>query len=73
MNQNQLWINNEKYTYRVIKKDEKIIYKNDTNYQKLYLRINDLNKEYLIKGYHLKVKFIKGKEKLIKILKDKEE
>ncbi len=73
MNQNQIWINNETYTYKVAKKDEKIIYKDNKNYQKLYLEINNLRKEYQIDGYHLNAKFIKSKEKIINLLKNKEE
>lgn len=57
ISKNTLWINRKKYTYKVLKKDEKIIYKNKTNYLKLYLEVNNLEKEYLIDGYHIDVMF----------------
>lgn len=56
---NKLWINNKRYNYKVITKDNKIIYKNKTNYLKLYLKIENLEKEYLIDGYHIDVLFKK--------------
>ena len=57
--QNTLWINNKIYQYRVVKKDNKITYKNKTNYLNLYLVINHLEKEYQIDGYRIDVLFKK--------------
>lgn len=59
---NNLWINNKKYIYKVIKKNNKVIYQNKKNYIKLYLEINNLEKEYQIDGYHIDIQIKKNKE-----------
>ena len=72
-NQNKLWINTKEYNYRVFKTDEKITYRNNKNYIKLYLEIDNLDKNFQKKGYHLKIKIKKEKQKIINLLKDKKE
>ena len=72
-NHNTIWIDSKKYNYKVTKIDNKITYKNNTNYIKIYLEINNLEQKYKIEGYHLKAKIELEKEKITKIIKDKKE
>ncbi len=62
--QDVLWINTKKYKYQFIKMNNSITYKNKINYIKVYLRIENLEKDYQKNGYHIdiKIKKIKNKE-----------
>ena len=71
--QNKLWINNKCYYYKVIETSKNITYKNNNNYLKIYLSVYDLEENYLVNGYHLEIKFLKKKEKIINLIKNKEE
>lgn len=62
-------INNKNYSFSLHKIDENVTYKNNTNYQKLYLKIENLEKKYLINGYQMKVKFEQNNKKIIDYLK----
>lgn len=62
-NQDKIVIDSKGYTYRVAKIEENIIYKNNINYQKLYLEIYHLDLTYQINGYHLEVKIPKENKK----------
>ena len=73
MNQNTLWINETNYSYRFLKKDDKVVYQDGGNYINVYLEIFDIDNEYLIDGYHLEVKFCLRSDKIINLLKNKEE
>lgn len=71
--QNSLWINQKKYTYRILKIDNNIIFQNQENYIKVNLEINNLEKKYQVNGYHLDIKFKKKSKKIIEYLKNEEE
>ena len=73
INQNTLLINKTNYNYKYIKQSRKVIYQNNTNYIKIYLEVYNLEKKYLIEGYHLDIKICLKSEKIINILKNKEE
>lgn len=73
INKKELWINNKKYTYVTSKIDNKVIYKNNENYQTLYLDINNLEEKYKIDNYHLEIKIADNPKKIIEYLKNKEE
>lgn len=72
-NQKTLWINNKMYYYKVIKQDNKIIYKEHKNYQTIYLEVKNLEKKYKINNYHLELKIAKKPKKIIKYLHNREE
>ena len=71
--QNQLWINSKKYQYKVAKIDKNITYKNNTNYIKLFLEINNLDKVFQINGYRVTIKIKKDNKKIIDYFKNKKE
>ena len=71
--QNSLWINQKKYTYRILKIDNNIIFQNQENYIKVNLEIDNLEKKYQVNGYHLDIKFKKKSKKIIEYLKNEEE
>lgn len=66
----KLKISNQEYYYRVIKIEDNITYKDNINYQKGYLEIENLERKYQKKGYHLIVQFLKEKKKIIDYLKE---
>lgn len=64
--QNNLLIGKENYNYSIYKTEDTIIYKNNTNYLKLYLKVANLKKDYLINNYRLNIKIPVQKQKIIK-------
>ena len=66
-NQNKLWINAKEYQYQVSEVTNQVIYQNDENYVKLYLKVFNVEEEYLKNGYHVKVKFYKKTRKIIDV------
>lgn len=68
--QNQIIINSVKYNYEIYKIDDNVKYKNNTNYQYIYLKILNLDEQYLINGYEMDVKIPKEKKKIIDYLKE---
>ena len=71
--QNRLFIGNNEYYYNIEYIDNNIIYQNNTNYQTIYLEVENLDKKYLINNYHIDIKIPKEHKKLIEYLKNKEE
>lgn len=69
-NQNKIVIDAREYQYFVYTVDSNIVYENDENCQKVYLKIVDLDEEYLKNGYQMTVKFFKEKKKIIDYLKE---
>lgn len=69
--QNKVIINSKEYTYTVSKIDNNCIFKNNQNYQKIYLSIPSLEENYLINGYELDLKIPKEKKKIINYIKNK--
>lgn len=68
--ENKLIIDNKTYNFNIYKTDPNITYKNNTNYQKIYLQVFNLNKEYQINGYQIEIKLLKEKKKIINYLKE---
>lgn len=68
--QNQININSVKYNYEIYKIDNNVEYKNNINYQYVYLKIFNLDKEYLVNGYEMDIKIPKEKKKIIDYLKE---
>lgn len=68
--QNQININSVKYNYEIYKIDNNVEYKNNINYQYVYLKILNLDKEYLVNGYEMDIKILKEKKKIIDYLKE---
>ena len=54
--QNNLFIGTKKYSYSIYKIEDNITYKNNTKYQKIYLKVTNLDKHYLINNYRLDIK-----------------
>ena len=73
MNQNLLWIDDTKYNYRFIKKDNVAIYRKKNNYVKIYLEVFNLDNVYLIDGYYLDIRICLSSDRIINLLKNKEE
>lgn len=65
-----LQISNKNYEYKIKKINQNIIYQDNINYQKVYLEIKDLDRCYQKNGYHLIIKIIKEKKKIIEYLKE---
>lgn len=63
-------INSKKYNYSIYKIDNDCFYKNNTNYQKIYLNIYNLDKSYLINNYELDLKIPTEKKKIIHFFKE---
>ena len=57
-NQNKIVIDGDVYNYQIYKIDSDIVYENQINYQKVYLEIINLKKEYLKNGYQVDVKIL---------------
>ena len=68
--QNQININSVKYNYEIYKIDNNVEYKNNINYQYVYLKIFNLNEELLVNGYEMDIKIPKEKKKIIDYLKE---
>ena len=68
--QNKIVIDDKTYFYQIYKIDPKVIYKNNKNYQKVYLEIKNLEEEYLKDGYQIDVQIIKEEKKIIDYLKE---
>ena len=68
--QNQIIIDSQKYNYKVYKIENNVVYKDNQNYQKLYLEVLNLDESYMINGYELDVKILKEKKKIIDYLKE---
>lgn len=69
-NQNKIVIDGDVYNYQIYKIDSDIVYENQINYQKVYLEIINLKKEYLKNGYQVDVKILGEKKKIIDYLKE---
>ena len=46
------------------------IYLNNENYQKIYLKVLNLDKSYLINGYEMDIKILTEKKKIIDYIKE---
>ena len=68
INQNYLFIESKIYYYKLISKENNIIYKNNQNYQKIYLEIYNLDEKYLINNYQLEITIPKETKTIIKYL-----
>ena len=68
--QNQININSVKYNYEIYKIDNNVEYKNNINYQYVYLKIFNLYEELLVNGYEMDIKIPKEKKKIIDYLKE---
>lgn len=71
--QNQLWIDKNKYTYKVVKQFNHVIYKKGDNYLKVYLMVDHLDKEIQLDGYRTIIKIPKENKRIIRYLMNKEE
>lgn len=69
--QNKVIINSKEYKYVINKIDNNCTYKNNENYQKIYLSIPTIEKSYLINGYELDLKIPTEKKKIIEYIKNK--
>ena len=65
-----LQISNIHCEYKVKKINPNIIYQDNINYQKVYLEVKDLNKDYQKNGYNLVIRIPKEKKKIIEYLKE---
>lgn len=72
-NQNKILIDTKEYTYHVYKIDSKLVYQNKQNYQKVYLKIDNLEEEYQMNGYQVDVKILKKDQKIVDYIKSKKE
>lgn len=63
-------IEKKEYQYKVIEQDNKITYQNNINYQKCYLEIINLEKNYQKEGYHLLIKIPQKKKKIMEYFKE---
>lgn len=70
MKQNQIIIDSVKYNYEIYKIGDNVEYKNNINYQYIYLKILNLDEEYLVNGYEIDIKIPKEKKKIIDYLKE---
>ena len=61
--ENNLFIGDEVYSYSIYKIDDNIIYKDNTNYQKIYLNVDRLDDKYLINNYRIEIKIPTKKQK----------
>jgi len=68
--QSQIIIDSKKYNYEIYKIDNNAVYINEENYQKIYLKILNLDETYMINGYKVDVKILKEKKKIIDYLKE---
>lgn len=68
-NQSKIEIASKNYNYQVYKIDPNAIYDGNKNYQKIYLKIENLEESYQINGYQLEIKIEKSSKKIIDYLK----
>lgn len=68
--QKEVIIDSKVYYYQVLKVDSSIIYQDDVNYQKVYLKVEHLDSKYQKNGYELDIKILKDKKKIIDYLKE---
>ena len=68
-NQSKIEIASKNYNYQVYKIDSNAIYDGNKNYQKIYLKIENLEESYQINGYQLEIKIEKSSKKIIDYLK----
>lgn len=68
--QNKIIIDSNQYNYKIYKLIPNIEYKNNENYQKVYLKVFNLDKIYQINGYELDIKILKEKKKIIDYFKE---
>lgn len=68
-NQNKIVIDKKEYYYHIYQINPEVIYINNTNYQKVYLDIENLESTYLKNGYRIDVKILKENKKIIDYLK----
>lgn len=73
INKNKLLIASKEYDYQIYKIIPKVKYQNQTNYQKLYLKIVNLEKKYQLDGYQIEIKIKKENKKIIEYFKNKKE
>ena len=67
-NKDKLLIGEKVYYYKIDKIDNNILYKNNTNYFKVYLNVDSLDKKYQINNYHINIKIPKYNKKIINYL-----
>lgn len=72
-NNSQIIIDSKRYNYTVYKTDFNAEYKNNINYQKVYLKILNLDEMYKLNGYEMDVRILKKKKKIINYLKNEKE
>ena len=68
--QSQIIIDSNKYNYEIYKVVPDVEYINNINYQKVYLKIFNLDEFFLVNGYELDVKVLKEKKKIIEMFKE---
>ena len=68
--QNKIIINSKEYNYHIEKIDTNFITKNQENYNKIYLKVDNLEKEYLVNGYQIDIKILKETKKIIDYMKE---
>lgn len=68
--QNQILIDDKIYNYNIHYIDSNSIYLNNENYQKIYLKVLNLDKSYLINGYEMDIKILTEKKKIIDYIKE---
>lgn len=73
INKNKLLIASKEYNYQIYKIVPKVQYQNQTNYQKIYLKIVNLENKYQLDGYQIKIKIKKDNKKIIEYFKNKKE
>ena len=71
--QYEIVIDSKKYNYKIYKINPNVEYINNINYQKVILKVLNLDETYYINGYEMDVKILKEKKKIIDYLKDKKE
>lgn len=68
--QNKIIIEDKTYNYSIYEIISNVEYINNINYLKILLRIDNLDKTYLINGYQTDIKILKEKKKIIDYFKE---
>ena len=68
--QSKIIIDEKTYDYKIYKTDNKIRYENNVNYQKIYLKVYNLDASYLIDGYEIDAIILKEKKKIIDYIRE---
>lgn len=64
-NKTILEMNSKKYNYQVYQIDQNVVYLNNANYLKVYLKVVDLEQTYQFNGYQVEVIIEKERKKII--------